>query len=58
MHKEDYIITICFDKNGEPYWNLSCKGESKFATKEELSMISDAFELLKEHIEISCKAKK
>lgn len=57
MHKEDYIITICFDKNGEPYWNLSCKGESKFATKEELSMVSDTFGLLKEHIEISREKK-
>lgn len=51
MYKQDYIITICFDMNGEAYWNLSCKGQSKFATKEELLMISGTLGLLKKRID-------
>lgn len=52
MYKQDYMITICFDKNGETYWNLSCKGQSKFATKEELLMVSDTLGLLKKRIDV------
>ena len=51
ISKEDYSITIRFNKNGEAYWNLSYKGESKFATKEELLMVSDTLGLLKKRIE-------
>ena len=51
INKEDYSITICFDKNGIAYWDLSCKGQSKFATKEELLMISGTFGLLKKSID-------
>lgn len=51
INKEDYSITICFDKNGEIYWNLSCKGQSKFATKEEFLMISGTLGLLKKRID-------
>lgn len=51
MNLEDYKIVIQFDKNGESYWNLSCKGQSKFATKEELLMISGTLGLLKKCID-------
>ena len=51
INKEDYSITICFDKNGEAYWNLSCKGQSKFATKEELLMVSGTLGLIKKRID-------
>lgn len=52
INKEDYSIAICFDKNGETYWNLSCKGQSKFATKEELLMISETLGLIKKRIDL------
>ena len=51
INKEDYSITICFDKNREAYWNLSCKGQSKIATKEELLMVSGTLGLMKKRID-------
>ena len=51
MNKEDYIITICFDKTGEAYWNVTKKGEPHMCNVEELKMVSSTFNLLRMRID-------
>ena len=51
MYKQDYIITICFDMNGEAYWNVTKKGEQHNCNTEELKMISSTFNLLRKQID-------
>jgi hypothetical protein len=51
MYKQDYIITICFDNNGEAYWNVTKKGEQHKCNTEELKMISSTFNFLRKQID-------
>lgn len=51
MYKQDYIITICFDKNGEVYWNVTKKGEPHKCNIEELKMVSSTLNLLRMRID-------
>lgn len=51
MYKQDYIITICFDMNGEAYWNVTKKGEQHICNTKELKMISSTFNLLRKQID-------
>lgn len=51
MYKQDYIITICFDNNGEAYWNVTKKGEPHKCNIEELKMVSSTLNLLRMRID-------
>lgn len=46
MYKEDYVITIAFDKNEEVLWSVKRKGEPHIIgdNKEELNLVKTACE--------------
>ena len=51
MYKQDYKIIIQFDQNGEPYWNVTKKGEPHKCDMDELKMVSSTFNFLKKQID-------
>lgn len=52
MYKEDYVITIAFDKNEEMLWNVKRKGEPHYIGNniEELQLVKESCEEVIKHV--------
>ena len=51
MNLEDYVITICFDKCGMPYFKVTKKGEPHKCNDEELRVVSKTLDVIRRRID-------